>query len=185
LGERRSSISTKQELITYTTTAWDALVAYVDGLTAEQWSGPKDAAGWSVTDHVAHVTHWDRAVIARLRNNVPMPETLGISEPAWAAESFDPMNEEIRRVAPIDSVHKLKADRDTTWTDLVSLMGELSAEQLTHRARRPGSRLVRGPWPSRSSRCSSTTAAITMRSTSRISRPSSKAIRRRGRDNWR
>jgi hypothetical protein len=87
-----------------------------------------------VKDHVAHVTKWDRAVIERLRNGVPMQETLGISDAAWSADSWDPLNEEIRRLAVNDSVHAVKAERDATWTDLVSLVGELGEDQLA----RPG-----------------------------------------------
>ena len=91
----------------------------------------QNAAGWSVKDHVSHVTQWDRAVIEVLRNQVPMRETLGISETAWSAGSFDPMNEEIRHLADTEGVGRIKADRDATWTDLVALMGELSEEQLS------------------------------------------------------
>ena len=137
MDEKLSSVTTKQDLIDYTTTEWDALVAYVDGLTADQWTSPKDAAGWSVKDHVTHVTQWDRAVIELLRNGGPMQETLGISETAWSAGSYDPMNEEVRRLAVTDSVHRVKAERDATWTDLVSLMSELSEEQLA----RPGAKV--------------------------------------------
>jgi uncharacterized damage-inducible protein DinB len=130
VSEKLSAVTTKQDLIAYTTTAWNTLVTYVDGLPAEQWTEPRDAAGWSVKDHVSHVTHWDRAVIEALRNQVPMRETLGISETAWSAGSFDPMNEEIRRLADTEGVARVKADRDATWTDLVVQMGELSEEQL-------------------------------------------------------
>ena len=114
-------------------------------LTAEQWAGPRDAAGWSVKDHVSHVTQWDRAVIAALRNQVPMRETLGISETAWTAGSFDPMNEEIRHLADTDGVDRVKADRDATWTDLVALMGELSEEQLGQSGAEAGLAVGTGP----------------------------------------
>ena len=134
MGENASAIITKQDLIASTTSAWDALVAYVDGLPEEQWSGPKDAAGWSVKDHVSHLTQWDRAVIALLRDQVPLQETLGISAAAWSAGSYDPMNEEIRQLAVDDSVQKVKADRDATWADLVALLSELSDEQLARPA---------------------------------------------------
>ncbi len=82
MSEKVSALTTKPDLIAQTTSAWNTFVTYVDGLTAEQWTEPRDAAGWSVKDHVSHVTHWDRAVIAALRNQVPMRETLGISETA-------------------------------------------------------------------------------------------------------
>src|SRR5215216_3548664 len=124
---KQSPVSdSKQTLIDSTTNAWKTLVTYVDGLTAEQWTEPRDAAGWSVKDHVSHVTQWDRAVIEALRNQVPMRETLRISESAWSAGSFDPMNEEIRHLAHTAGIDQVKADRDATWTDLVPLMGELS-----------------------------------------------------------
>jgi DinB superfamily len=123
-------VRTKQDLIDDTCSAWDDFVTYVDGLTAEQWTGPRDEAGWSVKDHVSHVTLWDRAVIQRLRHNVPLEKTLGISAGAWADESFDPMNEEVRRVALADAVDRVCADRDATWIDVVSLLEDLSEEQL-------------------------------------------------------
>jgi Mycothiol maleylpyruvate isomerase N-terminal domain len=56
MAEDISAIITKRDLIASTTSTWDALVAYVDGVPDEQWSDPKDAAGWSVKDHVSHLT---------------------------------------------------------------------------------------------------------------------------------
>ena len=164
--------------MTHTTAAWKTLVTYVDGLTADQWTEPRDAAGWSVKDHVSHVTQWDRAVIAALRNQVPMRETLGISETAWSAGSFDPMNEEIRHLADTEGVDRVKADRDATWTDLVALMGELSEEQLSQSGAEAGLAVGTGPLDRTGpARCSLTTGADIMRSTCRISRPSSRAMR--------
>ena len=145
VGENASAITTKQDLVAHTTTAWNALVGYVDGLPSEQWTGPKDAAGWSVKDHISHVTLWDRAVIAALRHQVPMQETLGISETAWSAGSFDPMNEEIRHLAVGESVDRVKADRDATWSDLVTLIDELSEEQLTRSGTEAGLAVGSGP----------------------------------------
>lgn len=145
MSEKVSALTTKQDLIAQTTTAWNTFVTYVDGLTAEQWTEPRDAAGWSVKDHVSHVTHWDRAVIAALRNQVPMRETLGISETAWSAGSFDPMNEEIRHLANTEGVDRVRADRDATWTDLVALMDELSEEQLGQSGAEAGLAVGTGP----------------------------------------
>ena len=145
MSERVSALTTKQDLMAQTITAWNTLVEYVDGLTAEQWTGRRDAAGWSVKDHVSHVTLWDRAVIAALRNQVPMQETLGISETAWSAGGFDPMNEEIRHLADAEGVEQVKADRDATWTDLVALMDELTEEQLAQSGAQAGLAVGTGP----------------------------------------
>ena len=167
MSEHLSAVTTKQDLIASTTTAWHTLVTYVDGLTAEQWTEPRDAAGWSVKDHVSHVTLWDRAVIEAFRNQAPMQETLGISETAWSAGSFDPMNEEIRHLADTAGVDRVKADRDATWTDLVASWVSSARTSWANRARRLGWRWVPGHWSNRSWRCSLTTGVLIMRSTSR------------------
>jgi hypothetical protein len=138
-------MTTKQELIAYTTTAWQSFVTYVDRLPIAQWIGPKDAAGWSVRDHVAHVTQWDRAVIAALRDQAPMREYLGVSESAWAASSLDPMNEEIRRRADSETVDQVKAERDDTWHELVAIMDELGEEQLSRPGGEAGLAVGTGP----------------------------------------
>jgi uncharacterized damage-inducible protein DinB len=138
-------VRTKQELIDHTCAVWDDFVTYVDGLTAEQWTEPRDEAGWSVKDHVSHVTQWDRAVIRRLRDNVPMEETLEISAGAWADESLDPMNEEVRRLAAADAVDRVCADRDATWIEVVSLLEDLSEEQLARSAADAGLAVGTGP----------------------------------------
>jgi hypothetical protein len=145
VGKQSPASDSKQTLIDSTTTAWTTFVTYVDALTDEQWTEPRDAAGWSVKDHVSHVTQWDRAVIAALRNQAPMRETLGISETAWSAGSFDPMNEEIRHLADTEGVDRVKADRDATWADLVALMDELSEEQLGQSGTEAGLAVGTGP----------------------------------------
>ena len=147
LDKQAPAIDTKQKLIDYTTAEWNALVAHVDDLSDGQWTSMKDAAGWSVKDHVAHVTKSDRAVIECLRNNVPMQETLGVSDTAWSDDSFNPMNEEIRQHVVDDSVQTVKAERDSTWTDLVSLLGELSEEQLTKSGAEVGLAMGERPLP--------------------------------------
>ncbi len=143
--DEQAVVRAKQELIDYTTATWDDFVTYVDGLTAEQWIGPKDVAGWSVKDHVSHVTLWDRAVIRRLRHNVPMEETLGISASAWADKNLDPMNEEVRRLALADAVDRVCADRDVTWIEVVSLLEDLSEEQLARSGEEAGLAVGTGP----------------------------------------
>src|SRR4051794_12969127 len=59
-----------------------------------------------------------------------MEETLGVSSGAWADESVDPMNDEVRRLALADAVDRVCADRDATWIEVVSLLEDLSEEQL-------------------------------------------------------
>lgn len=135
---KTSAVRTKQQLIDHTYSAWDDFVTHVDGLTKDQLTGPRDESGWSVKDHVAHVTRWDRAVVRRLRQNVPLEETLGISAAAWTDESFDPMNEEMRRQVSADAIDRVRADRDAVGTEVVSHLEDLSDAQLARSGKEAG-----------------------------------------------
>jgi uncharacterized damage-inducible protein DinB len=136
--QARPAVRTKQQLIDHTYSAWEDFVTYVDGLTEEQLTGPRDEGGWSVKDHVSHVTRWDRAVIRRLRDNVPLEETLEISAAAWTNESFDPMNEEMRRLVAADAIDRVCADRDAVWKEVVSLLDDLSDRELARSGKEAG-----------------------------------------------
>jgi hypothetical protein len=130
LADTTTAITTRQELIDYTTAEWNTFVSSIDGLADDQWLGPQDAAGWSVKDHVSHVTQWDVAVVELFRNGVPMQQSLGIPDEEWTLDNYDPMNERIRQRFLDDSIETVKADRDATWLDLLRVLKHLSDEQL-------------------------------------------------------
>lgn len=118
-------IITRQQLIANATAAWSQFVAYLDQLPDARWMEPRDQAGWSVKDHISHVTKWDRATIDLLRDGAPVQQSLRISDAAWTNDSYDPMNEEIRQQTLNDPVATVKTDRDATWSDLVALLSQL------------------------------------------------------------
>lgn len=118
-------IITRQQLVENATAAWQLFVAYVDQLSDAQWDAPRDSAGWSVKDHVAHVSRWDRAAIALLQDGIPFQQSLGITDTAWTSDSYDPLNEEIRQQTLTTSVASLKEERDATWSDLIALLSQL------------------------------------------------------------
>jgi hypothetical protein len=125
-----SMVSTKDELLTFTIASWQGLIGDLDRLSAAQWSDPQDAAGWSVKDHVAHITQWDRAVIGKLRDSTTMQQTLGVSDTVWGPADFDAINETVRQTTLHDSVATVIADRDATWQALLALLQGMSEEQL-------------------------------------------------------
>jgi hypothetical protein len=125
-----TAITTRQELIDYTNAEWTAFVDTIDGLSDDQWLSPNDVAGWSVKDHVSHVTQWDVAVVELFRDGVPMQQALGIPNEEWTLDDYDPMNERIRQRFIADSIETVKADRDATWISLLSVLEDLNDEQL-------------------------------------------------------
>ena len=42
---------------------WDALQAVIGRYTEAELTGPTDAAGWTVKDHLAHLAAWERSMV--------------------------------------------------------------------------------------------------------------------------
>lgn len=73
---------TYDELMQQIKKSWDALYTYIDSLTEVQLTQPKDAAGWTVKDHLVHLAVWENAVLALLERK-PKRETLDIDPETW------------------------------------------------------------------------------------------------------
>jgi hypothetical protein len=123
-------VADKDQLLRLTNDAWSSLIAATELLTQEQWTGPTDAAGWTIKDHVAHVTAWDVAAIALLERQVPMQTTAKVSDAAWASGNFDIINEEIRQQYLKVSVESIKAQRTTVFNQLVRILEGYSEKEL-------------------------------------------------------
>jgi len=133
MTEATSMPANKAELLDDLHGRWDEFVRYIDSFSHEQWTGPADPAGWTVSDHVAHVTAWDRAVVELFRDRIPEQRTLQVSDVAWATGT-DAINEEIRQRTSGRPVGMLKSERDATFADLADAVANFSDEDLE----RPG-----------------------------------------------
>ncbi len=133
MTEMTSMPSNGAELLEDLDTRWREFVVRVDSLTHERWTVPADPAGWTASDHVAHVTAWDQAVAALLRDRTPEQRTLRVSDAAWAA-GMDAINEEIRQRTKGCPVATLKSERNATFAELRDVVAGFSDEDLE----RPG-----------------------------------------------
>jgi len=122
-------VANLEELIIHTTRAWHDFVRFVDALSDDLWISRIDAAGWTVKDHVSHVTQWDVAVVQLFADGTPLQTTLGIADAEWDKD-YEVINERIRRRNLNDTVAKVKSDRDEVWLDLLRTLEHLTAEQL-------------------------------------------------------
>jgi uncharacterized protein (TIGR03083 family) len=96
----------KAELLKHMQDGWDELQAYIQSLTEAQMTGPSDAAGWTVKDHLIHVAMWEDDILALLQKR-SRHEHLGIDEASWKSGDFDRMNAIIQqryRDTPLDQV---------------------------------------------------------------------------------
>jgi hypothetical protein len=71
--------------------AWRPFRDMIAALPPEQLDGPVDASGWSVKDHIAHVTAWESGVTAVLQGR-PRYEGMGITDEDIDLNDIDTLN---------------------------------------------------------------------------------------------
>ena len=67
----------------------------LDGWSAAQMTGPIDAAGWTVKDHIAHLAAWERSMVFHFDGR-PRHEGLGVSAALYHSDDIDAINAAIR-----------------------------------------------------------------------------------------
>ena len=96
---------------------WNELWTVVDGLTDEERTELRNADGWTVKDHLAHLVAWKRTVVPFL-DRQPRHETLGVPESVWKSGDYDAINAivyELWKDLPFDRVK----------TELIEIQGIL------------------------------------------------------------
>lgn len=119
---QKATLTTADDLRAWTSERWQAFVDSTDSLDDAQWESITDVAGWSVKDHVAHVTRWDESLIALLRDGISRQETLSVPDAAWHAGGYDAMNEAIRQQTIGTSPTDIRQRRDAVWAELFTLL---------------------------------------------------------------
>lgn len=95
----------RNDLIQEIDKTWNELQSFIKSLSEQQLTGPADAAGWTVKDHLIHVAMWEKASLAML-NGKSKRETLDISVEVWEQDD-DPINavlQERYHDMPLDEV---------------------------------------------------------------------------------
>lgn len=58
------------ELVARIEAAWNALEAQIAQYPEDVLTGPTDAAGWTIRDHLAHLTAWEASVLGFIQKIV-------------------------------------------------------------------------------------------------------------------
>lgn len=104
---------------------------FIDALTPEQWTGPTDAVGWTVKDHVSHLAAWAASMTGVIEKR-PRWEAIGVSKPVWdtVENRYDTINAVLRENHLEDSIEQVRADFVSAHAGLMALVEPMSAEDL-------------------------------------------------------
>jgi hypothetical protein len=116
--------------------------AALDQLTEEQLTGPKDAVGWTMRDHLTHLAAWGAGIVALLRGEDRW-QAMGTAPVFVAGEGaprfdFDVMNQQIADLHRGLSGAEARALVVSTHRALAAEVEKLSDEQLAWPYRRFG-----------------------------------------------
>lgn len=125
--------STVDDLIARIEEQWRALDAQISRYSDRDLMEPTDAAGWSIKDHLAHLTAWERSVLGILRDGRPQNETMGVDRALWEADDLDAINNQIREQTANHSLTQVMEARQATHRELLSTLGIVTFEQLQQR----------------------------------------------------
>jgi hypothetical protein len=96
--------SGKDDLLLEIGTAWEELQSTLVRLSTAEVTGLHDPEGWTVKDHLTHLTAWEESVISFLQRR-PRHEGLGVDEATYATAAFDDINaviQKLRKEVPLD-----------------------------------------------------------------------------------
>lgn len=125
-----------------------SLEAALDQLSEDQQTGPKDAAGWNVRDHLTHLAVWADGITALLRGEDRWA-AMGVT-PALASNTpearldFDVINEQIAEQHRHRSAAEARALVVDAHRRLAAEIERLSDEQLTWPSKRFATPVIGG-----------------------------------------
>ncbi len=126
--------------------------ARITQLSKEQMTGPADAAGWTVKDHIAHLSAWERSIIFVLEGK-PRHEGLGVPEEVYLIPgNYDEINEIIFENNKTRSLDDVLGEFHTVHADMLTLLNAMTWDDLNrtyayYLPDEPGERSEAPVWP--------------------------------------
>jgi hypothetical protein len=121
----RTKVSTKAELIDEIERSWSALESVLAGLPERQLSQVRDDQGWSIQDHLAHMTAWERCCTCFLQGK-PRHEGLGVEQALYLSGDEEAINAAIYEKVKNLSLSEALEQRRSTHQKLLRLLEPLS-----------------------------------------------------------
>lgn len=122
-------IPTREELLQSINQSWDKLTTALDRLPEEKMTSAQDHQGWTVKDHVAHITAWERSVIFMLQGRERY-QGLGVDEATYLSRDFDKINAKIYQQARNLSFERVLEQFRAIHSELFGLVEALMDDDL-------------------------------------------------------
>ncbi len=129
MAERRAT--TKAELMDDIDSSWHKLNEALGRLTEEQMTDIRDAQGWTVKDHVIHMTAWERSVVFFLQGK-PRHEGIGVGEALYSRGDDDEINDAVyqeRKDMPLDEAMSQFRQVHGQLVDLVQSLSDADLQK--------------------------------------------------------
>jgi len=118
------------ELVARIEVAWNEFDGQIARYPDDVITGPTDAAGWTIKDHIAHLTAWEASVVGIIRDGKPQNETMRVDRDLWDADDLDAINEQVRLQTANDSLARVMEARKATHRDLLTVLDAITLEEL-------------------------------------------------------
>lgn len=129
-----ADVTSMPELIERIDETWQSWITTIRALDEAALVGPTGAAGWTVRDHITHVTAWEATLSAALTGR-PQHEALGIPKAVFENPDIDITNEHIRaahaHLAGREAVSEALVGHDTFIDVLQTLPADVVARPMS------------------------------------------------------
>jgi hypothetical protein len=121
--------TTRADLLSDINGSWARFNAMLDGLSDEQLTGPRDAAGWNVKDHITHIASWERGIVYFLQGK-PRHEGIGVSEDLFVKGDDDAINADVQKQRKDMPLGEALAEFRDVHAQLLALVEPLTDDDL-------------------------------------------------------
>lgn len=119
---------TTADLLQRSNDAWAELSRLLDSLDAEQMTST-DAQGWTVKDHMAHITTWEKSLLAFLGGQDPLA-AMGLDPEQLASREVDRLNEGIYQANRSRPLAEVRSDFRATHDEIMAVLARLDNADL-------------------------------------------------------
>jgi len=122
--------TSKADLIDRIAREWEKLTKAASGLSEETLArAPK--GGWSIKDHLAHVSAWEDFLSAHYLQHQPAHEAMGIPEARYSGLDFDGINAILHQRFKDQRASLVLAKVRATHQQLMEALGRMSFPEMT------------------------------------------------------